>query len=114
MSLAKGDELNYTTGEQWIYQLVIRTGVQIPPSQEEGPVNAGTLLGALIAAKESGKPFAVTEFFETYPLAGGPRTQANWYLGSATLTSVSMVPEPGSALLFVLGFLAFAVCRRDG
>lgn len=114
MSLAKGDELDYSKNEQWIYQLVIRTGVLIPSDIEQGPIDAHTLFTALNNSKETGKVFSVTEFYEIYPISGGPRTEANWYLGSASLTSISMVPEPSSALLFVIGVLALAVRRQIG
>lgn len=114
ISFAKGDELDYAKSEQWIYQLVIRTSVLIPSGIEQGPIDARTLFTALNNSKEIGKVFSVTEFYEIYPISGGPRTEANWYLGSARLTSISMVPELSTALLFGFGALALAVRRRHG
>lgn len=113
MSFATANFYDQAQNEQWIYQLVIRAGISVPQSQESGPITDRLLYEGLFDAKSQGKSFSVTEFYELYPLTGGPRAEANWFSGSAQLTEVSVVPEPSTAFLLLSGLLALTWRRSN-
>ncbi len=94
---------HWSTDEQFIYQLHIRAPIDVPAADEQGPLLGLSLLAALEYNAATAREFAVTEFYEVYPADGGARIAANWYLGSAHIEHISVVPEPASAFLFLLG-----------
>lgn len=112
VSFATANHSDYPQNEQWIYQLVIRSDISIPPEQERGPITADALLRGLLNAMETNHSFSVTEFYEVYPITGGPRKEADWYLGSARILAIHAVPEPSSLALLGFALTALALTRR--